>query len=238
MSDERRLRVAEVFGPTVQGEGPSTGTPAVFVRLWGCNLDCAWCDTPYTWDIRGRNGVAYSRDAESTLITPVALADQVDRIAPQAVVVVTGGEPLLQASQLLAFVGALGPGRRIEVETNGTVGPPVDSGLIRYNVSPKLAHAGTTRDAIRLDTLREFARLDRSPVSFKFVARTAADLDEVAAVVAGAGLDARSVYVMPEGRDADTILARTAVLAPHVIDRGYNLSTRLHVLMWGDRRGV
>ena len=44
------LVVAEVFGPTFQGEGPSAGRRAMFLRLGRCNLDCAWCDTPYTWD--------------------------------------------------------------------------------------------------------------------------------------------------------------------------------------------
>ena len=44
------LVVAEIFGPTWQGEGPSAGQVAAFVRLGLCNLTCAWCDTAYTWD--------------------------------------------------------------------------------------------------------------------------------------------------------------------------------------------
>ena len=47
---EPTLVISEVFGPTVQGEGPTIGRRAAFVRLGRCNLDCSWCDTPYTWD--------------------------------------------------------------------------------------------------------------------------------------------------------------------------------------------
>jgi 7-carboxy-7-deazaguanine synthase len=46
------LVVSEVFGPTIQGEGPHAGQRAAFVRLGGCNLTCTWCDTAYTWDAR------------------------------------------------------------------------------------------------------------------------------------------------------------------------------------------
>src|SRR5438046_5626962 len=55
----RTLVVSEIFGPTFQGEGPSLGRRCVFLRLGACNLHCRWCDTPYTWDWTGRNGIEY-----------------------------------------------------------------------------------------------------------------------------------------------------------------------------------
>ena len=55
-SENNSLTVSEIFGPTFQGEGPFTGRAAVFLRLGRCNLDCKWCDTPYTWDWKGKNG--------------------------------------------------------------------------------------------------------------------------------------------------------------------------------------
>lgn len=232
------MRVAEVFGPTVQGEGPSTGRPAVFVRLWGCNLDCAWCDTPYTWDVSGKNGTPYRRDDESRVVDPAELAAEALLLVPAGRrhdyrVVVTGGEPLLQAHAVLQLVSALAP-MEVEVETNGTIAPPVDSSVVAYNVSPKLAHARTSRDSLRPDVLTEFLQLMRSPVAFKFVCQQPDDLDAIDDL----RLPPHLVWIMPEGRDAATIEQRGRTLAPHVLDRGYNLSTRLHVLLWGDERGV
>jgi len=232
------VRVAEVFGPTVQGEGPSTGRPAVFVRLWGCNLDCAWCDTPYTWDVSGKNGTVYRRDDESTVVDAEALAATASALVPAGRLfdyraVITGGEPLLQSGELTVLVEALAP-LRVEIETNGTLTPPIDAPGVDYNVSPKLAHARTTRDALRPSVLAEFQQLTQSGVAFKFVCEQPSDLATIDAL----RLPPSWVWIMPEGRDAATIEQRGRTLAPHVLDRGYNLSTRLHVLLWGDERGV
>jgi organic radical activating enzyme len=233
------LRVSEVFGPTLQGEGPSTGTPAVFVRLWGCNLDCQWCDTPYTWDTTGKLGVVYERDDESYQVTPEALVASLPYDVP--LVVVSGGEPLVQATQLERLVLLLldeNPERRIEIETNGTRPPFIDDARVGYNVSPKLEHAGTTKTSINVAVLSMFAALHNSQVGMKFVVATPDDVDEVDRIVAAAQIPARQVWIMPEGRDADTLLRRSEQLADSVIVRNYNLTTRLHVLLWGDERGV
>jgi GTP cyclohydrolase I len=135
---ERPLYVAEVFGPTFQGEGPSAGQRAGFVRLGGCNLACTWCDTAYTWDAR-----RYDLRAE---IGPQSVAQLLAALDAMAVplVVITGGEPLLQTRALTPLVAALSTrGLRVEVETNGTRPPPGWPWAgITFNVSPKLAHSG------------------------------------------------------------------------------------------------
>lgn len=223
------LVVSEVFGPTWQGEGPSVGRTAAFVRLGRCNLACTWCDTPYTWD--------WSRfdPAVELAERPVesVLAD-VDAMGAVDLLVVTGGEPLLQQSRLVPLLrGARARGLRVEVETAGTLAPaPEVVELVDgFNVSPKLASSGNPAERrVRPDVLAAFMATGKA--AFKFVVQDASELDEVAS------FDVAPVWVMPEGTDAETITARMRALAEPVLARGWNLSPRLHVLLWGDRRGV
>ena len=222
----------EIFA-TVQGEGASVGVPSSFVRLAVCNLRCSWCDTAYTWDWR-----RFDRSEQVLALEAGAVLDAVRGHSPRNVVI-TGGEPLLQRHGLAPVIRELGAeGYRFEVETNGTVPPGELAPLVQqWNVSPKLAHSGNeglTR--IRPDVLRVFAELPGS--FFKFVVATADDLDEAAAIAAGAGLPAGRVILMPEGRDAATLLDRGRWLADACLARGFRFSTRLHVLLWGDTRGV
>lgn len=226
------LVVSEVFGPTVQGEGPSVGRRCGFVRLGRCNLACDWCDTPYTWD--------WSRHDPSVELSERVPADVLAELDAMQVdmVVVTGGEPLLQQRRLPSLLEPVrARGWRVEVETSGTIVPlaPTVALVDRFNVSPKLANSGMPASRrLRPDALA--ALRDTGCAVFKFVARDAGDLDEIAELVDELAL--RDVWVMPEGTDAATVLERTRTLAPHVIDRGWNLATRLHVLVWGDERGV
>lgn len=231
------LTVSEVFGPTIQGEGPTAGAPAMFVRLGRCNLTCSWCDTPYTWDWRGLNGEKQDPTALQQVDVGV-LAAQV-RAGNVGRVVVTGGEPLLQAAGVSAFVWALNAGRRgdtiaVEFETNGTRFPPDGTHHCQFNVSPKLAGSGCDPDARLVpDVLARFAAMPH--VAFKFVVSAPGDLDEIDALVAE--YDLRNVWIMPEGRSSDAVIAGVRTLAPLAIERGYNLSSRLHVLVWEDERG-
>lgn len=227
------LVVSEIFGPTFQGEGPSIGLPAGFVRLGRCNLACTWCDTAYTWD--------WARYDPAVELSRVAVADVLGRLGAMGVglVVVSGGEPLLQQRSLIPLLqGCRDRGWRVEVETAGTIAPAgaaIVELVDRWNVSPKLAHSGNPA-ALRLhpEVLRAFQRTGRAV--FKFVARDPADLAEVDAVVAQCGLT--GVMIMPEGTDAPTVERRLRALAPAVLERRWALTTRLHVLLWGDHRGA
>ena len=232
LDDAAGLVVSEVFGPTFQGEGPSAGRVAMFVRLGRCNLDCGWCDTAYSWDWRRFDPAVelHRRSVTSVLAELDAIG------APM--LVVTGGEPLLQQARLVTLLEASHTrGWRVEVETNGTVAPlPELVALVdQWNVSPKLAGSGV--DLARRwkpDALRALAATGR--VIAKFVVTSPSELDEVAMVAASAGL--REVWVMPEATDATELTRRLADLAPSVLARGWNLSSRLHVLVWGDARAV
>lgn len=231
---EAELVVSEVFGPTLQGEGPSLGRRAAFVRLGRCNLACSWCDTPYTWDWdRFDPAVELVRRPVGAVVAEV-LAMQTPLL------VVTGGEPLLQQRALTALaVAAAAAGLDVEVETSGTVpaSPALAAAVGRFNVSPKLASTGMAlARRLRPEVLRALAEGRRSV--FKFVVAEAGELDEVAAVAEATGIAASTVWIMAEGTEADVVVARTRALAGPVIERGWNLTTRLHVLVWGDRRGV
>jgi 7-carboxy-7-deazaguanine synthase len=234
-----RLVVSEIFGPTVQGEGASAGRRCAFLRLGGCNLSCRWCDTPYTWDWAGigQSGVAYQPRTElrtlgSGEVLARLLAYDVDTI------VISGGEPLSQQRRLVPLVRSLlTAGRRLEFETNGTRVPVPDivRDGVRFNVSPKLAHSGDpAHRRIVPQVLRALAALP--DVTFKFVCRSPADLDEVAAIEESYGT--RPVWIMPEGQTVAELNERLASLADAVVARGWNLTTRLHVVAWGGRRGV
>jgi 7-cyano-7-deazaguanosine (preQ0) biosynthesis protein QueE len=224
------LVISEVFGPTLQGEGPSAGQRAGFVRLARCSLNCSWCDTGYTWD--------WERYDPAVEVHELAIDDVAARVRAMDVpmVVITGGEPLLQQGALVELLIQLSD-LRVEVETNGIHAP--DPALIdcveQFNVSPKLANSGIQRARrYKPDVLRAFAATGKAV--FKFVVCAPVDLDEVDLIVAECGL--LNVWVMPEGTDALTIVERMQQLAEPLLARQWNLTPRLHILLWGDKRGV
>lgn len=236
---EQDLVVNEIFGPTVQGEGRSLGRRCAFLRLGGCNLSCSWCDTPYTWDWTGAGDTGVAHDPRKELHRrPVEEVVAELLGLDTELIVISGGEPLGQQERLIPLVAALtGHGKEIEIETNGThaAHPELITAGVRFNVSPKLSHSGDPRQRrIVPAALTSLSALPQS--TFKFVCQNTRDLDEVAELVAA--FDLSSVWIMPIGRSADDVTKHMSELADAVVERGWNLTTRLHTLVWDDKRGV
>jgi 7-carboxy-7-deazaguanine synthase len=225
------LHVNELFD-SLQGEGASVGAPCTFLRLAGCNLSCTWCDTPYTWD-----WVHHDKHTEVHSRPVADLAAELS--APQGGrLVVTGGEPLLQAPALEALFAQLPVELAIEVETNGTLAPSptLVERVTQWNVSPKLGSAGQAPElAWKHDVLRGFAANTRAWLKL-VVAPGAAD--EAARAVEALGWPRERVIFMPEARTREELRERSPALAEAARDARVRFGTRLHLELWGSRRGV
>ena len=231
----------EIFA-SVQGEGPSAGMPCTFLRLSRCNLACVWCDTAYTWHFAGdarphRDEVEFDRKANQLTLDEEEVAARVAALG-QKRLVITGGEPLLQAPALARLLELL-PDVTVEIETNGTTkaSPALDIRIDQFNVSPKLAHSGNPADlALIPERLDAYATDPRA--WFKFVIAAPADLDEVLVLRDRYRFKRDHVFLMPEGTDSATLRAREQWLAPLCVEHGFRMSDRLHIHLFGDTRGT
>lgn len=222
------MKIAEIFY-SVQGEGGLVGVPSVFIRTSGCNLRCRWCDTPYTsWEPEGR-------------------AMPVDEIVSAAAAygarhaVVTGGEPLI-APEIVPLTEALrARGMHITVETAGTVFAPVACDLM--SISPKLADStpegawAARHEALRIrpDVLK--ALMAACDYQLKFVISCPEDVEEARALVESLAADRDRVFLMPEGTDPAVLRERGPWLVEICKKEGFRFSPRLHIDLWGGRRG-
>lgn len=231
----------EIFS-SLQGEGPSTGMPVAFVRLSRCNLACTWCDTAYTWRFEGdnrphRDGLAYERKANQVTLSPAEAAERIAALG-QKRLVITGGEPLLQAGALAEMLAHL-PDIAVEIETNGTVAPPVrlDVRVDQYNVSPKLSHSGNPAElALIPERLDAWATEPRA--FLKFVVASPADVDEVLVLNRRYRFRPERVFLMAEGTSTAALRARQAWLSDLCLEHGFRMSDRMHIHLYGDTRGT
>jgi len=224
------LKIAELFY-SLQGEGSLLGVPSFFIRTSGCNLRCAWCDTPYTsWQPEG---------------TDLSLDRILEEVAahPTRHVVVTGGEPMI-LPDIVALTGRLREcGKHITIETAGTVVAPVASDLM--SISPKLANSTPLdpgwrerHDRLRIQPAVLSELIARYQYQLKFVIARPGDLDEVRALVASLDADRERVILMPEGTATGPLRDRGQWLAEICKQEGFRFSPRLHVDLWGARRAV
>lgn len=241
-----RLRIQERF-VSLQGEGSRVGVPSSFVRVSGCNLRCAWCDTPRTsWAPQGE---------------PIEL-DELVRWCGEGPrdVVLTGGEPLLFEASATLTQRLRAAGHFVTIETAGTVGcPGVEADLM--SISPKLAHSTPwqrARELGRLDLAErhERDRLDLAVLreliggfawQLKFVVRTSepalqqADLAEILALLDALDVDVAErarVLVMPEGVDAGVLEQGYRGLVEPCRRLGLRLGQRLHIHLFGHVPGT
>jgi len=234
-NSRRMMKISEMFGPTLQGEGRFVGRPCGFVRLALCNLDCRWCDTPYTWDWRGKNGIVFDPSEEIKKISIDEVVQWADQFAH---IVISGGEPLIQKTGLIELTNRLiDTQTTIEIETNGTISPDGLSEEIWMNVSPKIVNSGVAWNrAIKNEILDEFA--NRARTIYKFVVNEIADIHDIGSLLEETKMMTHQVWLMPEGRSREEILDKLPWLWQAATDLGVSLSLRLHVLVHGSERGV
>jgi 7-carboxy-7-deazaguanine synthase len=227
------VKISEIFY-SIQGEGMLVGTPSVFIRTSGCNLRCVWCDTPYaSWEPEGED---------------LALEEILARVArfQPHYVVVTGGEPMI-APEIVPLTEALRQMRlHITVETAGTVYAPVECHLM--SISPKTSNSTPfereggrwaalhDRLRIRIDALRRL--IDNYEYQLKFVVAEEEDLIEINDLVRRLRANPQRVLLMPEGTDPEVLRERAQWIVELCKQQGYRYSPRLHIELWGNRRGV
>lgn len=253
------LRVSELFF-SIQGEGPTSGKPAVFLRLGGCNLLCGgpkaampghpktdgatWtCDTIDVWRKSNWTPTAEVAKRIAALVTDF----DKDRIA----LVITGGEPLMHENrldqeffELVSTLEQFGLIFDYEVETNGTYVPSEEISEfvpVQWNVSPKLASSGMPRERRWLPSvLDNFVQrgIDGDEVVFKFVVATDDDIEEVTKFLLHYPVNRRSVWLMPAAETREELISA----GPWVVEKckllGCNFSSRQHIMLWNKKTGV
>lgn len=230
------MLISEIFH-SIQGEGELTGVPSVFVRTSGCNLRCNWCDTPYaSWNPEGRQ-----MEVDEILAEIAGY--------PSKHVVLTGGEPMIAPGiHELAFQ-LQERGYHITIETAATVAP---RGIAcdLASLSPKLAHSAP--DARLDDTWRrkhEELRWRPDVVAqwianggyqLKFVVSTEADVAEIEGMIRETLCEVppRKILLMPEGTTQEALRARMHWLSELCKAKGYRYAHRLHIELYGNKRGT
>ena len=211
------LLVNEIFY-SIQGEGPNAGKPAVFLRLAGCNLRCEWCDTKH------------ALHANSKLETRNSKILKTIRQYPCKHLVITGGEPLLQQSGLKELVSKL-KDYYIEVETNGSIPIKISKFIEQINCSPKLKNSKNTPYPLKI-------RSANKKVIYKFVVQNESDLADIRQFIMDNGISGQKVYLMPEGLNKKIVQERSKWIIEICKKEGYNFSPRLHIMLYGNKRGV
>jgi 7-carboxy-7-deazaguanine synthase len=228
------MKIAEVFA-SIQGEGTLAGVPSLFIRASGCNLRCVWCDTPYTsWNPEGDE---WSLDR---------ILDWTGQFPSYRHAVFTGGEPMIfpEAGELTRRLKERG--FHITIETAGTVYKEVACDLM--SISPKLANSTPwERDGGRWAPAHERLRIQPDVLArlmrefdhqLKFVVARPEDLAEITALVEKLGAEPSRVLLMPEGMDAETLRERAPWLIEECKRTGYRYCPRLHIELYGHRKGI
>lgn len=240
------IKVNEIFGPTVQGEGKNAGKPVVFLRLSSCNLHCIWCDTPHTWNWEGtkfahpikfdQQKEEHQKPHDEVLATILNKSEGTTKS-----LVISGGEPLLQQKQLIPLLQDLKKeGWYVEVETNGTVPlrPEFADLIDQINCSPKLANS-LDPESLRIKK-KTLAQLAANPkVNFKFVTATEGDMVEILEIVELLRQSGNpEIRLMPLCQTREELEMREPLIKELSAKHNFIYCTRLSILMSGTKRGV
>ena len=209
---------------SIQGECVSVGRPSIFVRLFGCNLKCSWCDTQYSWKPK------FKKDAMNA--NPKELAEKILKIMTETKcnrVVWTGGEPSLFLADIKKTIENLPENTINEIETNGTIQIP--AGIFDLIVcSPKLKNSGNSKQ------LRAIKLKDNKNIHWKFVFNNPNDFNEIEEIQNQHNIESSRIWIMPIGETRDEQLFNDTYTCEHSLAKGYNFSPRLHVYLWSNQK--
>ena len=223
---EHKLNLAEPIFSSIQGEGPNIGVPCIFIRLAGCNLNCEFCDTKFSWS-KGKDM------SIKDIITKIKTFKNINHI------VITGGEPMLQIENILKLRGQLESDfinntdavlYNYELETNGSLWNDDITSCFQYiSISPK------KKTILHPDLIKE--RLNNN-IIFKFVIENAKSFNFWNLFIKELNIYKRQVYMMPQSRTRQEFIGNGQDLATLCIKHGYRFAPRLQLVLWDKRQGV
>lgn len=235
MQAEARLFGCVEMFRSIQGEGPSMGRPAVFLRTSGCTLDCSFCDTKYS-----KRATEY--------LSSYSVIDRLEKLIGEAkgsiCLVLTGGEPFLWSKELSFVLDKLTERVNIpvEIETNGTLFDIVLADQVdRFNVSLKLSSSGNPREkriTKETKTFVNYLTKNDSHVAYKFVVGIDEDIEEALSLTHELSISLKDVWLMPKGATRGELSDKREWCMSRAISLGANYSDRLHVAAFGERKGV
>jgi len=241
----KKIAISEVFY-SIQGEGKTVGIPSVFVRLGGCNLMCGGMGTQFDGELHNDaewrcDTVEVWMKAQSKEVVNILPDDCIEAIKNGAHIILTGGEPMMQQSQLEEFIKYIkfdiGVDPFFEVETNGTILPSeyLLKNINLFNCSPKLTNSGNDKSiTYKPEVIKE---LNKQESIFKFVVSSEKDWKEIKDDYLFL-LDKKKVYLMPAGENQDLLNKNKEEVVNLAISNHLNFTTRLHIDIWNKKTGV
>jgi 7-carboxy-7-deazaguanine synthase len=207
------MKLNEIFY-SIQGEGKTIGQPRLFIRLSGCNLNCIFCDSKYHKESRELNN------------------EDEELLKEHKHWCITGGEPLLQQDAILDLIRKYNP-EWVEIETNGTIIPKeyLLKRVDLWNISPK----GELYQKISKNLSTRIFNVILKDYIIKLVYINKND-DKFIKTYEKYGKE--RIYIMPEGATIGQLYKRLYPAINYCLKNNYNLSPRLHVMIWDKERGI
>lgn len=243
------MKISELFY-SIQGEGKRAGRPSFFIRTNHCNLRCSFpggnlCDTYYTsWDPDDKRNLGEMKiDEIAAGYEDIKCGD----------IVITGGEPAMYSEDLTKLcikLKQINPESFITIETNGTYFGDFVKFTELMSISPKLRSSVPfmtefekmhDKNRINLETFKKFCILKENyliDIQWKFVFTSEKDIDEIRELQSAVGFDDSDIYLMPEGITAEDLAEKRTETIEICKKNNFNYTDRLHIIAWGNKRGV
>jgi 7-carboxy-7-deazaguanine synthase len=235
-----KLPVIEIFGPTIQGEGAVIGLKTMFVRIYGCDYKCKWCDSSFTWDGSGKTEVNF-----------VKTDDIIQRLQELGLhgcryVTISGGNPALYGEPVKELIHQLHLlGKKVVVETQGSIDQDWFQDVDMLTISPKPPSSGMDTDWGALSHMID--RLDANKVFIKVVVFDDNDYRFAKQVhkkypALPFYLQAGNEDVKNPGNISGRLLSKLEWLFNVVMEDPDMTDARvlpqLHALVWSNKRGI